>query len=143
MILIDTNVVSETMRAAPERMVIDWLDSQAIGTLCLSAVSLAELLCGIAELPEGRRKAGLGKVLNEQVELLFGQRILAFDASAAHGYATAVTRARRAGRPIGLVDAQIAAIAAAHGFAVATRDTTPFEAAGIRVFNPWTSGRHS
>ena len=139
MILVDTNVVSEAMRLMPEPKVIDWIDSQVIETLYLSTVSLAELLLGVAALPEGRRKHGLAKSLNEQTALLFGERILPFTAEAAHAYAQVVTRTSRIGRPIGLADAQIAAIATVRGFTVATRDTAPFEAAGLRVFNPWTS----
>jgi predicted nucleic acid-binding protein len=138
MILVDTNVVSETMRLTPERKVIDWVDEQAIETLYLSAVSLAELLLGIATLPEGRRKAGLGNALTEQTALLFGDRVLSFNAAAAQNYAIAVSRARSAGRAIGVADGQIAAIAMTHDLTVATRDTTPFEAAGLRVVDPWS-----
>jgi predicted nucleic acid-binding protein len=139
MILVDTNVVSETMRATPERKVIEWVDSQAIETLYLSAISLAELLLGVAALPEGRRKVGLTRSLNEQTALLFKERILAFDNAAAHAYAEVVTSSTRRGRPIGLADAQIAAIATVYRLAVATRDVGPFEAAGLRVINPWTA----
>ena len=139
MILVDTNIVSETMRATPERKVVDWVDAQAIETLYLSAVSLAELLLGIAALPEGRRKVGLSKALTEQTALLFGERILAFNGAAAHAYAQLVTRASRTGRPIGWADAQIAATATIHNFAVATRDTAPFTAAGLPVIDPWTA----
>ncbi len=137
MILVDTNVVSETMRTAPEPKVVDWLDSQAAETLYLSTVSLAELLYGIAVLPDGRRKVALGLGLMEKATLLFGERVLPFDVAAARTYATVVSRARQAGRPIGVADGQIAAIAAAHRLAIATRDRAPFEAAGIEVIDPW------
>ena len=138
MILVDTNVISETMRATPEPRVVDWLDSQAAETLYVSTVSLAELLLGIAILPDGRRKVALGLVLGEQAALLFGDRVLPFDAGAARADAVVVARARRAGRPIGVADGQIAATAAAHDFSVATRDTAPFSAAGVRIIDPWT-----
>lgn len=139
MILLDTNVVSETMRDAPEPKVIDWLDAQAAETLFFSTVSLAELLFGIAVLPEGRRKVKLALALAEQAALLFGERVLPFDVAAAKAYATITSKARQAGRAIGVADGQIAAIAAAHGLAVATRDTAPFEAAGIRLLDPWAT----
>jgi toxin FitB len=138
MILIDTNVVSETMRANPQPSVVEWLNAQAANTLYFAAVSLAELLYGIALLPEGRRKVELGSVLSKQVEIVFGERVLFFDVVAAKAYADVMSLARRTGRPIGIVDGQIAAIAAAHEFTVATRDTAPFEAAGLRVLDPWT-----
>lgn len=137
MILVDTNVVSETMRSAPEPNVIAWLDAQAVETLYLSTVSLAELLFGVAVLPEGRRKVALGLSLVEKAALLFAERILPFDVDAAKAYATVVSRARRAGREIGVADGQIAAVAAVHRLAVATRDTGPFEAAGIAIIDPW------
>ncbi len=138
MILIDTNVVSETMRADPQPTVVKWLNAQAAKTLYFAALSLAELLYGIALLPDGRRKVELGLVLSKQVEIFFGERVLFFDVAAAEAYADVMSRARRTGRPIGIADGQIAAIALTHHLAVATRDTFPFEAAGLDVINPWT-----
>jgi predicted nucleic acid-binding protein len=146
MILVDTNVVSEMMRQTPDANVVAWLDAQAAETLYLSAVSLAELLLGIAVLPDSRRKVELGLSLGRQAAALFGARVLAFDEAAATAFAAAVSRARAAGRSIGMADGQIAATAAAHRLMVATRDTTPFEAAGLTVINPWNTefrGRHS
>jgi hypothetical protein len=137
MILVDTNVVSETMRLSPDPKVVAWLDAQASETLHLSAVSLAELLLGIAVMPDGKRKAELGLSFGGQALALFGQRVLAFDKVAAMAYASVISRARAAGRPIGMADGQIAAVAMAHGLIVATRDTVPFEAAGLTVINPW------
>ncbi|HLY58297.1 MAG TPA: type II toxin-antitoxin system VapC family toxin [Stellaceae bacterium] len=137
MILLDTNVVSETMRRSPDRTVVAWLDAQAAETLHLSAVSLVELLFGIASLPDGRRKVELGLALGTQAASLFGPRVIAFDEAAARAFAVVMSRARSAGRAIGFADGQIAATAAAHDLIVATRDAAPFEAAGIRVIDPW------
>lgn len=136
MILLDTNVVSETMRAAPEPRVVAWLDAQLVETLHLSAISLAELLLGVAVLPDGKRKAQLEMQLS-RAAALFGQRVLPFDGNAAAAYAAIVSRARQSGRAIGVADGQIAAIAASKGLTVATRDVAPFEAAGVPVINPW------
>jgi len=136
-ILLDTNVVSELMRTAPAPQVVGWLDAQAAETLHLSAVSLAELLLGIALLPDGRRKADLNIALETRATALFGSRVLSFDKAAASVFAGIVSRTRASGLSIGTADAQIAATAAAHGFTVATRDTAPFEAAGLAVINPW------
>jgi predicted nucleic acid-binding protein len=139
MILVDTNVVSETMRPAPDPAVICWLDAQLAESLYLSTVSLAELLLGVAVLSDGRRKLELGSALLSQAVTLFGDRVLAFDVPAAHAYATIVSGARAAGVTIGVADGQIAAIATVRGLAVATRDKKPFEAAGLNVIDPWTT----
>jgi toxin FitB len=137
MILVDTNVVSETMRSAPDPAVIAWLDAQLAESLYLSAISLSELLLGIAVLPDGRRKIELGSALLSQALILFGDRVLTFDVPAARAYAAIVSGARAASVAIGVADGQIAVIASAGGLAVATRDTKPFEAAGLKVINPW------
>jgi predicted nucleic acid-binding protein len=140
MILVETNVVSETMRRLPDVKVVAWLNSQASATLHLSAISLAELVLGIAVMPNGRRKTELGLALGERALGLFDERVLAFDEAAASAYASVISRARALGRPIGMADGQIAAIAITHGLTVATRDTAPFEAAGLPVINPWHDG---
>ncbi len=88
-------------------------------------------------MPDSKRKVELGLSLGGQALALFGQRVLAFDEVAATAYASVISRARAAGRPIGMADGQIAAVAMAHGLIVATRDTAPFEAAGLTVINPW------
>ena len=137
MILLDTNVVSEPMRRMPDRRVIDWLDEQAIETLFLSTISLAELLLGIESLPAGRRRRALATALEQQIIGLFGDRIILFDVAAAEAFAKVVIRARGQGHAISVPDGQIAAIAAVHDLNVATRDKRPFEAAGLVVINPW------
>lgn len=140
MIVLDTNVVSEPLKAAASSAVIIWLDQQNVETLFLSTISLAELRYGVAALPGGRRKDGLRAALEERIFSLFGSRILAFDTAAADAYAVIRARARAAGKTVGASDGYIAATAAAHSFAVATRDTGPFEAAGVPVINPWAAG---
>jgi predicted nucleic acid-binding protein len=137
MILLDTNVVSEMMRPTPSPRVVAWLDAQIAETLHLSAVSLAELSLGIALLPDGQRKRALHLSLAGQIEGLFGNRVLGFDAATAQAYAIVISRARQAERAIGMADGLIAATASVHGLIVATRDTIPFEAADLAVINPW------
>ena len=137
MIVLDTNVVSETMRPAPNAAVVVWLNGQDIQTLYLTAVSLAELRFGIARLDEGRTKADLSGRLNLMLEQVFQGRILPFTAAAAQAFADRMAVARRNGRAVGFQDGMIAASVAASGFSIATRDTGPFEAMGIPVTNPW------
>ncbi|PPQ34228.1 type II toxin-antitoxin system VapC family toxin [Rhodopila globiformis] len=136
MILLDTNVVSEAMKPEPAAAVRAWLDAQAAETLYLSSVTIADLMFGIGALPNGRRKDKLTAALDGVLEL-FADRILPFDARAARRYAELAVRARAAGRGFPTPDGYIAAIAAAHDFAVASRDTSAFIAAGLAVIDPW------
>lgn len=136
MIVLDTNVVSEAMKPEPHAAVRAWLNEQAAETLYLSSVTLAELLFGIRALPAGKRRNMLGKALDGLLEL-FPDRVLPFDSEAARHYAELAVTARNGGRGFPTPDGYIAAIAAAKGFIVATRDTSPFEAAGLKVINPW------
>ena len=141
MILLDTNVVSEPLRPAPDTRVVAWIDAQALETLFLSAITVAELRAGVALLPAGKRRAGLQDSLETRLLPLFAGRVLPFDLGCTPAYAELMAKARAAGlaiaSAIGSTDGYIAAIAAANGLAVATRDTGPFEAAGATVINPW------
>ena len=138
MILLDTNVISEAMKPAPERAVRDWLDAQAAETLFLSSVTIAELSFGIAALPKGRRKDNLSAALVGLLAL-FAARVLPFDTAAAQRYGELAAKARIAGRGFPTPDGYIAAIAATQGFIVATRDSSAFAAAGLKVINPWNA----
>ncbi|MFZ5783691.1 MAG: type II toxin-antitoxin system VapC family toxin [Pseudomonadota bacterium] len=140
MILLATNVISEAMKPEPHRGVRDWVDTQAAETLFCSSVTIAELLFGIGALPKGKRKDNLAAALDGVLEV-FGGRILPFDTEAARRYAGFAVKARAAGNGFPTPDGYIAAIAAAHGFAVASRDTSPFAAARLTVIDPWKTGR--
>ena len=115
MIVLDTNVVPEPMKAQGDPAVKQWLDRQVAETLYLTATSLSELLVGIEMLPAGKRKDGLGKALADFIGSLFGSRILSFDEQAAVTYATIIGRARTAGIAVSVADGQIAAIASTAG----------------------------
>lgn len=138
MILLDTNVVSEAMKPEPHPAVRNWLDEQAAETLYLSSVTVAELAFGIGALPGGKRRDKLTSTLDGVLEL-FADRILSFDTKAARRYADLAVKARAAGKGFPTPDGYIAAIAASHDFAVASRDTSAFTAAGIAVIDPWTA----
>ena len=138
MILLDTNVISEPLKLSADAGVLSWIDAQSIDTLYLSAISLAELRFGIAALPTGKRKETLHLGLEQRILPLFADRILPFDASASQAYADILSTARTQGRAISTADGYIAATAKRHGFMVATRHASPFEAAGLTVINPWT-----
>ena len=138
MILLDTNVVSEAMKPEPDPAVRSWLDEQTAETLFLSSVTIAELMFGIGSLPKGKRKDRLTAALDGMLDLLAG-RILPFDTGAARRYADLAVKARAAGKGFPTPDGYIAAIAAAHNFAVASRDASAFAAAGLTVIDPWTA----
>lgn len=140
MIVVDTNVLSEPMRTNGDPAVADWLDRQRPDTLFLTTVTLAELLLGLELMPLGLRRSRLEARIGEVIAAFGERQTLAFDTRAARVFAVSVARARAAGHTISVADGQIAAIAAAHGFAVATRDVMPFVAAGVPVIDPWKPG---
>ncbi|KQV28879.1 plasmid stability protein StbB [Rhizobium sp. Root1203] len=139
MILLDTNVISEPWKPVPDEAVVAWLDAQAIETLFLSAISIAELRFGIAAIPVGRRQTILRDRLEDEVLPHFSERILPFNLATSQFYCELMAHARLSGKAIGKADGYIAATAFANRLAVATRDTGPFDAAGLKVINPWHS----
>ncbi|MEA3468079.1 MAG: type II toxin-antitoxin system VapC family toxin [Thermodesulfobacteriota bacterium] len=137
MILLDTNVISEPLRRAPEARVINWIDAQSLETLYLSAITVAELRFGAANLPVGKRRDELQTSLENQILPLFSGRVRPFELDCTTAYAELMAKAKSAGLAIAAADGYIAAIAATNRFSVATRDVSPFQAAGVNVINPW------
>jgi predicted nucleic acid-binding protein len=143
MIVLDTNVISELMRAEPSPTVLAWVEAQPSGSLCTTAINQAEILCGIAALPEGRRRSMLSEAADAMFAEDFHGRVLPFGAAAAAQYAAVygavVMSRRRAGKPIEGFDALIAATARAAGAAIATRDTGGFGGCGLELIDPWAA----
>ena len=137
MIVLDTNVISELMQTAPNRKVVAWVDSWPSGALAVSAVTVAEVLYGIALLDDGQRKERLHALANAMFEEEFRDRVLSFGAEEAKVYAHIVTQRQTQGLPISMADAQIAAIALRWGGQLATRNTSDFTGLGLEVVNPW------
>ncbi|MFR9752270.1 type II toxin-antitoxin system VapC family toxin [Nocardia sp. 004] len=137
MIILDTNVISEPMGGAPNPRVLAWFDAQTFETLYLTSVTVGELRFGIATMPAGRRRDLLTARMEKDTLPLFTGRILPYGLDATEEYARLMSTARATGLAIAPLDGMIAATAAAAGFAVATRDTSPFEAAGVPVIDPW------
>lgn len=140
MIILDTNVISESLRTKCDPAVTAWLDAQVAESLYITAINSAELWAGVALLPDGARKSALESSLDDLLERLFGGRLLDFDHRAARAYAELTRRTALAGTPLPLADGLIAAMARVNGYMVATRDIAPFRAAGIDVLNPWDLG---
>ena len=135
--LLDTNVLSEGAKPRPDPGVVDWLDTIDEEQLFLSVVSLAELRHGIERLDEGRRRTALDRWLRDQLPARFENRLLPIDPDTADHWGIVVARAQAAGRPIGAMDAFLAATAEQHQLTLVTRNVTDFEAAGVRLFDPW------
>lgn len=138
MIVLDTNVLSEVMRNDAEPRVLRWLSAQPSGRLYTTAITEAEILAGLEALPRSKRRGALESAAAELFAGFRG-RVLSFDSAAAAQFADVVGRRRRAGRPIALADAQIAAISRAVGARVATRDAGGFSGCGVEVVDPWTA----
>ncbi|GLZ88948.1 ribonuclease VapC [Metapseudomonas resinovorans] len=137
MILLDTNVLSELMRAKPDPNVIAWVDAQRSRDPVISSITVAEILYGIARMPDGKRKDSLYALASAMFEEDFAGSILAFDVDAAVHYADLVAASEARGKIADMADGQIAAIARLHGARIATRNVRHFEAFGIPLVNPW------
>lgn len=141
MILLDTNVVSELLRRAPEPRVIEWIDAQPLETVYLSAMTVAEMRASVAMLPAGKRHAALHESLEKQVLPMFVGRVLPFDQACTIAYAELLVKVSKAGSGIETADVCIAAVAISNGLIVATRDTNPFQATGLNVIDPWEKAK--
>lgn len=137
MIVLDTNVVSELMRDAPDEYVMRWMGEQPETTLYITSVTQAELLYGIERLPAGKRRAGLQRDAEELFNDDFAGRILPFGSEAARAYAQITVARSRADRPISQFDAQIAAITLMSRASLATRDIEGYQGCGVKLIDPW------
>ena len=135
--LLDTNVLSELLRAQPDPAVLAWIAAQPANSLFSSAVTQAEMLLGARALPAGKRRMQLEQALDAMFREDFAGRILPFDSGAAAHFAAIVAARNRAGKPISQFDGQIAAIALSHRLRVATRNVADFEGCSMAVTNPW------
>lgn len=137
MIVLDTNVLSELMRLRPDPRVVAWVDGLDPEAVLITAMNEAEILHGLARLPDGRRKELLQQGWELLVAELLTSRILPFTSEAAHWYGVLLNRREQVGRRMATADAVIAAIALAHGAALATRDVADFADIGLELINPW------
>ncbi|OZG65660.1 pilus assembly protein [Bifidobacterium hapali] len=136
MIILDTNIISEAVRASPNSQVAAWYRNQSIADLATTSVTLAELLNGIRRMSQGKRRTQLAASIDYALMPIM-EHIFAFDVDAAVDYADIRARRESLGRPIGVQDAMIAAIARSHGATLATRNIKDFEGTGVELVNPW------
>ena len=137
MIVLDTNVLSEMMRAEPDSTVATWISARPASSLFMTTVTQAEILSGLRLLPSGKRRSGLEAAASKMFATDFVGRVLPFHQAAAQAYAEIAGARRRAGRPITQFDAQIAAIARSRDAGLATRNVADFEDCGVGVIDPW------
>jgi predicted nucleic acid-binding protein len=137
MVIVDTNVVAELMKASPAQEVISWMNDQDASALFLTTISIGEIGYGLEILPQGRRRLHLEQGFERVVVEAFTGRILGFDEEASRHYALVMGRRKKIGRPLSVLDGQIASIARAKGFAVATRNVRDFVECGVEVLNPF------
>jgi len=138
--LLDTNVVSEWTKPRPDTGVVTWLAEADEDRVFISVVTLAELRHGIERLPAGARRDRLDAWLTEQVPARFEARVLPVDAETANFWGRVMARGQAGGRPVGSMDAFIAATAERHDLTLITRNVSDFDALGIRLINPWSNG---
>ncbi|PZN95607.1 MAG: VapC toxin family PIN domain ribonuclease [Hyphomicrobiales bacterium] len=137
MIVLDTNVISEMLRPAPNASVATWLAAQPPASIFTTAITQAEINYGLLLLPNGKRRTELGEAILPIFAEDFEGRVLSFDPQSAGVYASVAVARRRAGMPISQFDAQIAAIALSRGAAIATRNVADFAGIGLTVVDPW------
>ncbi len=137
MIVLDTNVISESLKPLPSGVVLSWIAAQLPSAVFTTAITLAEVMNGVEALPHGKRRTGLLAGVEKIFAQEFAGRILPFDEHAARLFATIVASRSAAGRPISEFDAMIAAIARTHHATVATRNTADFEHCGLHLVDPW------
>ena len=137
MIILDTNVLSELMRRAPDSAVLAWLDRQPPLSIWITTITLFECQFGLALMPIGRRRQALETSFAALLAEDLDKRVLAFDTEAAAQAATLAAQRQLAGRPVDIRDTQIAGIAQSRRATVATRNLKHFEGLSVPVVNPW------
>ena len=137
MIILDTNVLSEFMKAVPSPVVMDWVEQQEISELFTTTITQAEVYYGLALLPIGKRRSEMERAARLMFEQDFQDRVLTFDSVAALEYAALASLRRQLGKPIAQADAQIAAIARANRAVLATRNIPDFSDCQLILINPW------
>jgi toxin FitB len=136
--LLDTNVVSESVKPQPDPNVIRWLAEVDEAAVHLSVLVLAEIRRGIELLPPGRRRMRLSGWLENDLARRFERRILDIDRRVAERWGVLMAAARKSGVGLGALDGFFGATALVHGLTLATRDASPFERLSVPVFDPWT-----
>ena len=137
MIILDTNILSELMKSAPDRNVENWLEQQLVTQLFVTTISIAEISYGLSILPNGKRRDSLENAFQQTINSAFKHRILPFDEAAANAYGLLMSKRKQIGKPLGILDGQIAAIVLTHSATLVTRDVRDFTDCGLTLVNPF------
>lgn len=137
MMILDTNIISEMMKANPAINLIKWLDEQEVMQLFITTITIAEITYGLHVLPKGNRRSILENAFNNAVMEAFKHRILSFDVHAAYHYGKLMSQRKTLGRPLSLPDGQIASIAGVHDAVIVTRNTRDFINCELELINPF------
>ena len=135
--LLDTNIVSETVKAKPEGRVLAWLEAQRPAELFLAAQTIGELIRGARKVRQEARREGLEQWIEQDLTAQFEGRVLPFDDRAAVLWGRLMGDGDRTGRPPAAADSQIAAVAIRHDLTLVTRNTKDFRRFGVGLLNPW------
>lgn len=141
MIILDTNIISEMMKQSPALSVMSWVNLQKSAHLYITCITIGEIEYGIQSLPDSARRKALESAFNKVTKSAFNHRILSFDEPAANLYGELMSHRKRSGRPLSILDGQIAAIAISNQFAIATRNTKDFLNCAIELINPFNYGQ--
>lgn len=137
-VLLDTNVLSEVRRPAPDPKMLAWLDTVDEDRAFISVASIAELRRGIALMDDGRRREALTAWLAEDLPARFAGRILPIDPAIAERWGYLMAQARQSGFALSVMDGFFAATALVRELVLATRNTKDFAPLGVSLLNPWT-----
>jgi toxin FitB len=137
MIILDTDVISEIFRPGPDSKVLSWVEAQNAAELFTTAITEAEIFCGIEFMPVGKRRSDLFLAAETYFKSDLAGRILSFDSAAAHNHAEVAAIRKRKGLSVAAFDIQIAPIARRFGARLATRNTSDLEECRIELINAW------
>lgn len=137
--LLDTNIISELVKARPEPAVVHWVDESDENLLYLSVLTLGEIRKGIAALPQSVRRVALEAWLESDLRLRFSKRILSIDEAVADRWGVLAGQAQKDGRGLPVIDGLLAATAIHYNLTLVTRNTSDLGSTGALLFNPWAS----
>ena len=136
--LLDTCVISELVKPAPDARVVHWVDANPEVSLFLSVLTLGEIRQGVARLAAGKRRMRLDRWLGEDLPARFEDRILPVTAAVADCWGALSAQAAAKGKPVPVIDGLLAATALCHDLILVTRNTQDVAATGVAVLNPWS-----
>lgn len=137
--LLDTNCISELVRARPDRNVLRWMEAADESLLYLSVLTFGEIRKGLASLPQGTRRTRLETWVETELRIRFAGRTLPIDLAGAERWGLLAARAKRQGKPLSTIDGLLAATALHHDLTVVSRNVGDFASTGVQVLDPWNA----